>query len=190
MTSVPGQIVRALLLFFGAVMLLFGVWQQLEPRANYVSSSPEPGATLATAPDGVTISFSNELTAESEVSVASTITLSPSGETIYGDGKRFTARGANRHDSMGRTLHVDLDPGLPRGLYWVRWTAVAVRGRARRSGRLCYAVGMPVPEHVTRDMPGALDERNYRWREHRATLLSGVLLLALGVFLPQFAFRN
>lgn len=189
MTELYRQIVRALLLLMGAGMLLFGVWQQLVPRARYVSSSPEPGSSLSAPPTSVNVRFSNQLSPNSEIALASTITLSPSGEAIHGDGKRFTAKGPDASDPLGRTLRLDLSPGLSPGLYWVQWTTESVNGRAKSSGKLCYAVGMTVPEHITRDMPGGLLERDYKWREHRAVLLSSVLLIALGVFLPQLRWR-
>ena len=183
-------IIRTLLLLMGAGALLFGLWQQLVPRARYVSSSPAPGASLATSPPSIVVRFSNQLNTTSEISVVSTITLSPSGETIYGDGPRFSAKGPDPHDSLGETMRVDLSPELPRGLYWVQWTTESVRGRARSSGRFCYAVGMTVPDHITRDGPGGLLERDYKWREYRATLVAGVLLVALGVFLPRLRWKS
>jgi methionine-rich copper-binding protein CopC len=185
MTAVFGQVVRALLLVFGAIMLLFGVWQLLAPRARYVSSSPQPGSILTESPRSVTVTFSDELAPESKISVASTITLSPSGETIYGDGKRYTAQGPDPEDPQRRTLRVDLGSELTHGLYWVQWTTVARRGYAQRSGRLCYAVGMRIPAHLTRDLPGGLYERDYRKRRRRAALIGGVVLLALGAFVPS-----
>jgi methionine-rich copper-binding protein CopC len=185
MTAVFGHIVRALLLVFGVIMLLFGVWQLLEPRARYVSSSLQPGSILPESPRSVSITFSEELAPESEISVASTITSSASGETSYGDGKRYTAQGPDPEDPQRRTLRVDLGDELTRGLYWVQWKTVARRGLAQRSGRLCYAVGMPIPAHLTRDLPEGLYERDYQERRRRAALIGGVVLLALGAFVPS-----
>jgi methionine-rich copper-binding protein CopC len=190
MTNLPSQIIRALLLFFGSLLLLFGAWELLAPRARYVSSHPAPGAALAAPPQEVLVSFSNELTPESNISVTSTVTLSPSGEKEYSGGKRFTATGPDPRDPQRRTLRVELEPGEPAGLYWVQWKAVAARGKSQRFGRLCFGAGMTVPDHITRDMPGALREWNYRWRERRAALLGGLLLVALGVVLPRLPLRG
>lgn len=183
-------IIRTLLLLMGSGALLFGLWQQLVPRARYVSSSPAAGASLATSPTSIVVRFSNQLNMSSEMAVTSTITLSPSGEPIYGDGPRFSAKGPDPNDPLRQTMRLDLSPELPRGLYWVQWTTESVRGRARSSGRLCYAVGMTVPDYITRDQPGGLLQHDYKWREHRATLLAGVLLIALGIFLPRLGWKS
>lgn len=177
--------IRLSLLVMGSVLLLFGLWNWLIPRARYVTSNPRPGAMVATTPSAVTVDFSEELDVTSRISVASTITLSAAGERIYGDGKRFIVNGPAAHDSTHRTLYVALDPDLPTGLYWVQWNAVAARGKSQRSGSFCYGVGMSVPDDIMRDMPGAIYERNYRFRDHRAVVLGGLLLVGLGLFLPQ-----
>lgn len=187
MIPFPGLIIRVLLLFFGSIMLLFGVYDLLAPRARFVNSSPAPGAELATLPASVTISFSDELAPESTISVGSTITLSPSGENVYSDGKKFTAAGPDPGDPQDRTLRLVLEPGLPVGLYWVNWTAVAARGKSKRFGRFCFGAGMPVPPDITRDEAGAVWERDYKWRGNRAALLGGVLLIGLGALLPRIA---
>ena len=181
MNYVP--IVRCLLLLLAAVMLLFGAVDRLVPRAHYVDSDPKPGSVLSRLPSAVTITFSNELAPQSEISIASTITLTPSGELLYADGKTFSTLGPDSRDT--RRLRVDLDPGLGRGLYWVKWNAVAARGKAQRFGRLCFAVGMPFPTHITSDTPGGLMEWNYRFRDYRSVWLGGVFLLGLGILLPR-----
>jgi methionine-rich copper-binding protein CopC len=185
MIPLPTLIIRVLLLFFGCIMLLFGLYDLLTPRARYVNSSPTPGAELAALPASVTVSFSDELALESTIAVTSTITLSAFGEKVYSDGKKFTAAGPDPSDPQHRTLRAVLEPGLPHGLYWVEWTAVAARGKSKRFGRFCFGVGMPVPPHITRDGASGLWERDYRWRGNRATLLGGVLLIGLGALLPR-----
>jgi hypothetical protein len=80
---------------------------------------------------------------------------------------------------------VGLDRGLPNGLYWVQWTAISARWRSQRTGRFCFGVGMSIPDDIIRDMPGAIYERDYRYRERRAVLLGGVLLVGLGFFVPH-----
>lgn len=170
-------------------MLLFGVYDLLTPRARYVNSSPAPGAELAAVPTSVTVGFSDELAPESTISVTSTITLSPSGEKVYLDGKKFTAAGPDPSDPQHRTLRAVVEPGLPGGLYWVDWTAVAARGKSKRFGRFCFGAGMPVPPDITRDS-GALWERDYKWRGNRAALIGGVLLIGLGTLLPRMMRRE
>jgi methionine-rich copper-binding protein CopC len=175
---------RIALLLSGFALLLFGTWSWLIPRARYLSSNPRASEVVATGPTVVAIDFSEALDRESTISVASTITVGPNGERIYGDGKRFTAKGPSQEGANPRSLTVGLDRGLPNGLYWVQWTAISARWRSQRSGRFCFGVGMSIPDDVIRDMPGAIYERDYRYREHRAMLLGGVLLVGLGLFLP------
>ena len=152
MIPLPGLIIRILLVFFGSVMLLFGMYQLMVPRANFINSTPAPGVELAALPESVAVSFSDELAPESTIAVGSTITLSPSGEKVYSDGKKFTARGPDPGDPQHRTLRVVLEPGLPRGLYWVEWMAVAARGKSMRFGRFCFgpACRCRRTSHVTR----------------------------------------
>ena len=177
-----GFALRVILLMMGGVMLLFFAVDRLVPRARYIRSNPQPNTALPVPPATITIDFSNELAPESEISVASTVTVLPSGEQSFADGRRFTAKGPDEHSSQRTSLQIDLPVGLPRGLYWVNWRAVAARGHAESFGRFCFAAGMPVPVGLTDE---ALYERSYREREYRATLLGGVLLVALGLFLPQ-----
>lgn len=190
MIPLPGLIIRVLLLFFGSVMLLFGACDLMAPRARYVSSTPAPGTQIAAVPASVTVSFSDQLAPESTIAVTSTITLSPSGERVYADGKKFTAAGPDSSDSQNRTLRAVLEPGLPAGLYWVEWTAVAARGKSKRFGRFSFGAGMPVPPDTRRDEGSALWERDYKWRGNRAALLGGVLLIAMGALLPRMPRRE
>ena len=183
------RVLQASLLILAAILLLFAMWTWLIPRARYVKSNPAPGAILASTPTAVTIEFSENLDAASTASVVSTITLAPNGEYTYGDGKRFKTTGPSL-DQGRRTLRIRLDPELPKGLYWVQWNAVAASSKAKRVGRFCFAVGMNVPDHILRDMPGALDEHNDRYRYDRAVVLSGVLLAGLGLLLPRLSSRK
>lgn len=177
------RIAQLSLLVLGVVLLSFALWNWLVPRARFVTSNPQPAAVLNASPSEVVIQFTDELARESTASVASTITLSTTGERIFGDGKRFVDQGPDVEDRDRRTLRVRLDPDLPKGLYWVQWNTVAARGRAQRSGRYCYAVGMNIPADIIRDMPGGFFERDYRYRDNRAFLAGGILLVGLGLLL-------
>jgi len=186
--SLRDRVIRGAALAIGTVLLLFGIGEQLVPRASFDRSNPQPGATLSTPPTSVSVTFNDKLAEESEMSVSSTITLSPLGQAIYGDGQVFRTRGPDWHDSDHRTLRVVMDQNLAHGLYWVNWTTVAAYGHARSSGRFCYAVGMAVPESLVRDQ-GGFYERDYRWRGHRAALLAGILMVVIAVFSPKFLVR-
>ena len=179
------SLIRASLLLLGFVLLCAGAWDRFVPRAHYESSIPAAGAVLDQVPEFVMVQFSDELDRNSEISVASTITLKSNGEKVFEDGKPSESHGPSVENPKALKVALPADTG--KGLYWVRWKAVAARGKATRFGLLCFAVGMPVPEHVTRDMPGALSERNYRERDYRAVLLGGILLLVLGIIFPHIS---
>jgi methionine-rich copper-binding protein CopC len=187
--SLGNRIIRGSALTIGTILLLFGVGEQLVPRASFVSANPTPGAALASPPASVAVNFNDKLAEDSEMSVSSTITLSPLGEPVYGNGPVFKTKGPDSHDPEQRTLRADLDPKLPHGLYWVNWTTVAAYGRAKSSGRFCYAVGITVPGSITREHAGGFYERDYRWRSDRAALLGGIFMVLIAVFSPRFLQR-
>ena len=178
----PASLIRASLLLIGFVLLCAGAWDKLVPRARYESSSPAPGAVLDQVPESVTIQFSDDLDQSSEISVVSTITLKSSGEKIFEDGKPLASNGPSLENA--KALKVVMPSDIGYGLYWVRWKAVAARGKATRYGLLFFAVGMPIPEYLTQGLPGALSERNPNERRYRAVLLGGVLVVALGLLFP------
>jgi methionine-rich copper-binding protein CopC len=182
------SLIRASLLLIGSIFLCVSAWDKLVPRAHYESSSPAAGAVLDRVPESVTVNFSDNLDQSSEISVASTITLESSGETIFEDGKPLRESGPTTGNP--KVLKVAMPADINKGLYWVRWKAVAARGKAARFGLLCFAVGMPIPEHITRDTPGALSERNFQERSYRAIFLGGVLLVAFGIMFPHIAHRK
>jgi len=179
------SLIRAVLLFIGSVFLVFGTWDKLRPRARYESSSPTPGAVLPRNPELVTIQFSDALDRESEMSVVSTITLKPNGETVFEDGEPVMVHGPSPENP--RALNILMPGDKPPGLYWVRWRAVTVRGKAARFGSFCFGLQMPVPDHITRETLGGFSERNDRERSHRAVLLGGILLVVLGVVFPKIS---
>jgi methionine-rich copper-binding protein CopC len=185
MTSMFGQIVRALLLVLGAIMLLFGLWFQFGPRARYTGSSPKPGSVLSESPSNITINFSRELTAESRMTVVSTMTVSPSGEAIHEDRRVSTITGPDTNDAQGQTLRVNVSPELPAGLYWVNWTVFPKSVGVRSYGSFYFVVGMPLPTYLTGDSSGGLHEQHRPGRRQRAVLISGVILLAMGFFIPS-----
>src|SRR5688500_12659989 len=100
------SISRAVLLFCGSLMLLFGMWHLLVPKAQYATSNPAPGSVLTVPPQEVSVSFTEELDSESTITVTSTITVSPSGAKVYSDGEKFASFGPDATDPKGRTLRV------------------------------------------------------------------------------------
>lgn len=176
------QIYRAVLIFFGIALTLFGVWDLLVQRAHFVNSAPAAGAVVDAPPSTVSVSFTNKLDSESRLDVTSTIELLPSGEHEYLDGRSVITRSEiDPGDSSGKTLRAHLQPGLHKGLYWVSWTSKVAGWRTVSYGKTAFGVGMNVPANLTADMDGTVWERNYQYRSRRAALLGGVILLALAL---------
>lgn len=181
--------IRILCLSWGLLMLLVGVADLFAPRARYVSSRPEPGSRLTAAPAEIVVTFSGGLHPDSTIRAVCTVSLLPSGEMSYSGGTDVvTESGLNPNDSSYHSLRAVLQTPLPDGLYRVDWTTVAVRGRAERFGSYYFGVGMPVPEHITREMGGVLweqDASENRESSRTAAMVGGVLLIGFAVLLPQ-----
>jgi len=177
-------ILRGLLGLSGFALLLFGVFDLVIPRARFVNSKPPAAAVIDEAPSVVILNFSNKLAAESTMDVTSTIRLLPSGEMDYLAGRSVVTRsGIDSGDVSGKSMRADLRPGLHKGLYWVNWSTRTAGWRSITYGKTYFTVGMPAPEHVTRDMGGAIWERHYQWRSRRAAIIGGIVMIALGLFM-------
>jgi len=184
----PVSLIRASLLFIGFVLLLLGAWDKLVPRPHYESSSPAPGSVLDKVPQLVTVKLSEELDQSSTILVHSTITLKSNGEQIVGEGKQLRSQGPSLENA--KALQITMPADAARGLYWVQWQAVAAQGKATRYGLFYFAVGMPPPEYIAKEPPGALSERNPAERRYRAVLLGGVLMVGFGLLFPHVSRRR
>jgi copper transport protein len=94
-------------------------------HAGFVSSTPEPGSTLGTAPGQVILTFSEPLNAR----LSRAMVISPDGSTA-------TSR-ANADDRMV----IDLTTSQT-GVYAVSWTTVSVVDGHTRSGSFRFGVGV------------------------------------------------
>lgn len=176
---------RVVLILFGAVLLIFGLWDLVTPRARFVNSNPPAGAVIVEPPSVVIVNFSNKLAAESTMDVTSTIRLLPNGEVEYLDGSSVVMKSQiDPGDPGGKSMRADLRPGLHKGLYWISWQTKSASWGAISYGKTYFTVGMPVPAGVTRDMQGAIWERNYQWRMRRSALVGGIVMIVLGLFIP------
>lgn len=186
MNSAIHTILRVALIIMGLALLLFGLAGLLVPRALFVGSNPAPGSVVNEVPVAVSIIFSEKLAAGSTMDVTSTVKRLPSGEIEYLVGSSVvTHSGIDPNDASGKTLRAELQPNLHQGLYWVNWRTTAAGWRTVAYGQTVFGVGMPIPEHTTKDMDGAKWERAYQWRSGRATLVGGVIMIVLGLFLPS-----
>lgn len=177
------MIIRLATLFLGLTLLVFGVAVLLVPRARFVNSTPAPGTALAEPPSAVTVSFSNKLAGESTLLVTWIIKVLPSGETEYLNGSSVvTSAGIDPTDASGRSMRANLRSDLHRGVYWVNWRTKAAGWRTIAYGETAFGVGMAVPDYLIADMGGTKFERDFGWRTGRATLIGGLILIALGLF--------
>jgi len=188
--STRDTLVRILCGGFGALLLATASCDLLQPRARLTRSDPEAGTTLATPPAVVALSFSNALDRSSELRVRRTVTIGPFGERVPTGGTPVTAAsGADAITTDGRHLRVRLPEDAAGGLYLVDWTATSSAWRrARRFGRLYFGVGMPVPDAIVRE--GVLREDDPGERDRRATMLGGVICLAIGLAWPRLRGRT
>ncbi|MEP6973790.1 MAG: copper resistance CopC family protein, partial [Actinomycetota bacterium] len=131
-----------------SVLVLAAVMVVVSPgaaqaHAGFVSSTPEPGATLGTAPGQVTLSFSEPLNAR--LSRASVLT--PDGSLVAGD-------------VIGDDgIVVDLTTNQT-GVYEIAWTTVSLVDGHTLSGSFRFGVGVSPgagAEGVTTDEPGRRD---------------------------------
>src|SRR4030095_986834 len=178
------QIYSAILIALGLVLLGFGAWDLVVPRARFVNSNPPPGGIINAVPSVVTVNFSNKLHSDSKIDVTSTIELLPSGEKEFLKGGSVVMNfEIDPTDQSGQTLRAHLRPGLHRGLYYIHWTTKTAGWRTITNSATSFGVWMNVAESVTKSMGGRIRERNYDYRDRRAALLGGVVLLALALLL-------
>ena len=186
MTLTMQTILRGALILIGLMLTLFGLAGMLVPRARFVDSTPKPGAVVSAVPSAVTINFSNKLAAESTMDVTPTIKLLPSGETEYLSGSSVVkTSGVDAKDASGKSMRANLRSNLDPGLYWVNWRTTASGWRTVAYGQFVFAVGMRIPEYITKEKDGTNWERAYQWRGGRAAFIGGLLMIALGLFLPK-----
>ena len=179
---------RTLLAIFGALMLWAWLAQTcMPPLARYVSSDPEPGATLTAAPSTVTVTFSDELGPASTIDVTQAVAVSSSGDTAQRENEVTAMAGVDANRPT--TLRAALEPGLENGLYLVEWRVSGPRDNGQRTGSFRFGVGIPVLEGASyheSDEP----ERNTHRRRRRAPLLAGLLLIGLAVIIPYLPRRG
>jgi methionine-rich copper-binding protein CopC len=105
-------------------------------HAQYASSNPRPGQTLATSPAIVTITFSEDLAAGSTGSVTNA-----AGATVSTSAAISTTE---------RTLlTITLNPSLPSGVYKVSWHSISADDGDDLDGTFYFGVGVPAPSTAT-----------------------------------------
>jgi methionine-rich copper-binding protein CopC len=182
-----GAIARVLLFAWGGLMLFSGACQLVWPRAHFVDSSPAAGGSLPRPPSTVAVRFDHALDPASTIRVQR---AQWADGTPDGSGEPFhRASRLDPGDPEGRTLSAELRADLGVGIYRVDWQAMPASGGGARSGWFYFGVGRGVPDDLAAAAGRPYQERDAGARGRRATLLAGVVLLALASFLPQLA-RN
>jgi len=179
--------VRTFLIGLGLIMSLFGLNDIFTTRACFVSSNPQPGKSIYAPPTAVTVTFSEELTPQSTISVVSTVRLNSSGEPSYSGGEKVSTSSAiDIYDPKHRTLKAILMLEPPSGLYRVDWTAIAAKNEAGRFGSYYYAAGMAIPDHILREGKNSLREEDINYFDEinlpESAVFAGSILVLIGVF--------
>ena len=169
-----------LLIALGALLMVPAGCDLLTQKARLVASDPAGGVMLSGAPSDVSLTFSDELSPSSTITVRRTVTLDWAGrEEATGGTPVADASGESALSIDRRTLRVRLPEQPPGGLYVVDWTSVRARSNDERYGDLYFGVRMEVPRFI-RD-GGAPRERDPYERDRRAALAGGVILIMIGL---------
>jgi methionine-rich copper-binding protein CopC len=190
--------VRTFLIGLGLIMSLFGLNHIFTTRACFVSSNPQPGKSIYAPPTAVTVTFSEELTSQSTISVVSTVRLNESGEPIYSGGEKVSTSSAiDIYDPQHRALKAILQLELPNGLYRVDWTVEAEKTKAQRFGSYYFAAGMDVPDHILMQGKNSLSEKDLYYSDEinlpQNAVFAGLILVLIGLFwnyLPKRSLRH
>ncbi|MEV6259301.1 copper resistance protein CopC [Streptomyces sp. NPDC051784] len=139
-------------------------------HAALTGSDPKDGSVVATAPDEVTLTFSEQIALDDD----SIRVLDPSGERANdGAPREITGQGAVRY---GVTLH----SGLPDGTYTVAWQAISADSHPV-SGAFTFSIGAPSETTValpSNEVGGGLVGALYGIARYAA--YAGFILLAGG----------
>ena len=128
----------------GAVLAIAALPVIALGHAELVSSDPPAGGTIASTPYTLTATFDEELT--------------PDGSSIVvenGAGTQIAAGTVSADDTRVMTAELPaLAPGVDRGQFTVRWTAVTADDLAVERGSYTFSFGTAVPSGVPTQGPG------------------------------------
>jgi methionine-rich copper-binding protein CopC len=106
-----------------------------QAHSEYDHSDPASGATVATAPTTITVTFTQELT-----SSGSSLEVRDATNTKVDAGNSQVASTTPKN-----TMTVGLKTGLPPGLYTVTWKTRSADDGDEDSGTFSFGVGVPAP---------------------------------------------
>jgi copper transport protein len=159
------------------IALVLGLGAGLAPagparaHAALLTATPEPGSVVATAPDEITINFSEAVTPVAE----RTQVLAPDGKRITGE---VTARGATLHIAVRRA-------DRPLGTYLVSYRVISADSHPV-GGAVTFSVGAPSarppetdPDRVHGSVAVAVPATKFLGYAGLALIIGPALLLAL-----------
>ncbi|MFB6807235.1 copper resistance CopC/CopD family protein [Streptomyces sp. NPDC056387] len=130
-SSRTGTSLTLVALLAAVFALIVGAAGSASAHAGLSGSDPADGAVLTTAPQQVTLTFTESVGFSDD----SLRVLSPANE-------RVNPRPARHVDGKGNTGRVELPGGLPEGTYTVAWRVVSADGHPI-SGAFVFSVGKP-----------------------------------------------
>lgn len=117
----------------GAVALYaVGAARDVSAHASFVSANPMDKQVLTSAPDAVTMTFTENLAS----SPGSFISVSVNGDSAATGGSTVSA-------SNTKSMSLPLKPGLPNGKYSVFWKTTSADDGGVTFGRFSFFVGQP-----------------------------------------------
>ncbi|MFD3695200.1 copper resistance protein CopC [Streptomyces sp. NPDC058646] len=144
--SPPARTSLTVLALVAAVLaLILGGAGPASAHASLSGSDPADGTVLQTAPQQVTLTFTESVTFSED----SLRVLSP-------DNERANPRPAQHADGKGNTARVELADTLPQGTYTVAWRVVSADGHPI-SGAFVFSIGKP-SETTAAVATGALED--------------------------------
>jgi copper transport protein len=146
-------------------------------HANLLSSDPKDGATLATAPTHVTLTFSEPV----DAGLSLVEVLDSSGGDIHA-GPAVAVSGEPRELSMSLPAH------LPDGVYTVNWRAVSAADSHITAKAFAFGVGVRPGATPTTVAPPSPPGPSVLWVAGKMLLYAGLAVLFAAAFVGAIAF--
>jgi LPXTG-motif cell wall-anchored protein len=145
-------------------------------HAEFKSSVPAPDSTVATAPETVTITFTEEIKADGNTIKV----LDAAGEQV---DKGDTA--LDKSDADRTTLVVSLNDGLSNGSYTVEWKNNGADGHSEE-GNFTFSIGTAPAAAPASRLPATGSDTATPW----VIVLGAVTCISVGVFVRRRTQRH
>lgn len=148
-------------------------------HAEYVSSLPAAGASVATAPTTVKVTFSEELNAQgNELKVTTGGAVVDMGNTAL-----------DKSDADRKTVIVSLKTGLKDGVYTVNWKNSSADGHSEE-GSFTFTVGTATAPATSAPAPSNLPQTGAGERLPWFVVAIAAVFLGVGMIARRFATRS